>query len=108
MSWWWLSFSDERFLGAAIVEASNFPEAVLRTHALGINPGGEVLALGPFSEDEVRPLVGPGCCNRLLSKREIMEELGGMELTQEMIDSLGGIQETSASDSPASRPTRSG
>lgn len=45
---WWLSFADPelpegtQFLGAAIIKASNFLEAVRVSHILGINPGGEV------------------------------------------------------------------
>lgn len=48
MSSWWLSFADgdrpvgTQFLGACIVDASDFLIAVAKTHALGINPGGEV------------------------------------------------------------------
>lgn len=47
-SWWWLSFVDgnrpagQKFLGVCIVSARTFVEAVLITHSLGINPGGEV------------------------------------------------------------------
>lgn len=46
--WWWLSFADgerptgQQFLGVAVVRAAGFGLAVMRTHALGINPGGEV------------------------------------------------------------------
>jgi len=46
--WWWLSFADGRrpagqqFLGVAVVRAAGFGLAVMRAHALGINPGGEV------------------------------------------------------------------
>ena len=40
---WYLSFaSDDGWLGYAIVEADGFLSAVAVTHALGINPGGEV------------------------------------------------------------------
>lgn len=44
----WLSFADtdlpkgQQFLGVAIVEASSFPEAVMISHMLGFNPGGQV------------------------------------------------------------------
>jgi hypothetical protein len=47
----WLSFADadlpegQQFLGAAIIKASNFVEAVKVAHILGINPGGEVMSL---------------------------------------------------------------
>ncbi len=48
MTMWWLSFCDDRkpkgaqFLGLCIVEAVDEITAVKITHALGINPGGEV------------------------------------------------------------------
>lgn len=48
---WWLSFADSRlpknrqFLGAAVVEAPSFLEAVLKAYKLKINPGGEVKAV---------------------------------------------------------------
>lgn len=45
---WWLSFADserpkgQQFLGAAVVEAPSHLDAVLKSHRLSINPGGEV------------------------------------------------------------------
>lgn len=57
MSLFYLSFADPgrrrdaQFLGAAIVRAQTMPEAVKAAHALGINPGGEVvghLIVGPL------------------------------------------------------------
>jgi hypothetical protein len=66
MRWWYLSFADDVFLGAAVVEARGMTGAVMRAHALGINPGGQVA----FCE------VPPGCednlpHDRLLSKAEL-------------------------------------
>lgn len=68
MSWWWLSFADperpegEQFLGAALVSGGEavpgddgFIAACLASHALGINPGGEVKGVGPFPEDKLPP-----------------------------------------------------
>ncbi len=43
MSVFYLSFAAESFLGACVIEADDFLGAVARTHALGINPGGQVL-----------------------------------------------------------------
>lgn len=46
--WWWLSFCDPKrpegaqLLGVTIVEGKTFLGAVMRAHALGCNPGGEV------------------------------------------------------------------
>lgn len=47
-SFWWLSFVDSKlpkgkqFLGVVIVVASGPTEAVVRSHQLKVNPGGEV------------------------------------------------------------------
>ncbi len=49
MTQYWLSFADPdkprgtQFLGVAIVEELDFIGAIKRAHALGCNPGGEVL-----------------------------------------------------------------
>ncbi len=44
---WWLSFADdEGFRGACVVdvgEDDDFLQAVMISHSLGINPGGQVL-----------------------------------------------------------------
>lgn len=53
VTWWWLSFCDAhlpkgtQFLGVAIVFAHDMVGAVKVAHALGINPGGQVLG-APF------------------------------------------------------------
>lgn len=45
---WWLSFADPdlppgtQFLGVVILNAPDFMSAVLLSHALKLNPGGEV------------------------------------------------------------------
>jgi hypothetical protein len=49
-AWWWLSFvdgtkpKDARFRGVIIVRAQGVLSAILRTHELAINPGGEAIA----------------------------------------------------------------
>ena len=45
VKWWWLSFDDEvkGFLGACIIPAQSFLEAVAITSTLDCNPGGEIL-----------------------------------------------------------------
>ena len=72
--WWWLSFADpdqpegEQFLGVAIFQApAHEGAALIRSHELGINPGGQVLAyiIGP---DLVPP---EQYRNRLLSRAEV-------------------------------------
>lgn len=48
VGWWWLSFADPnrprgtQFLGVIVIEAAGFIDAVDKTHAANINPGGEV------------------------------------------------------------------
>lgn len=40
---WWLSFAaEDGFRGVVLTRANSMIEAVQKTHALGINPGGEV------------------------------------------------------------------
>jgi len=46
-TWWWLSFVEPRtperpFLGVTVVRAEGMVAAVKRSHALRINPGGQV------------------------------------------------------------------
>jgi hypothetical protein len=61
--WWYLSFADaERFLGAVIVRAFDKFNAVNLATTLGINPGGDVMAVA-LGEDP-----GPCPVNQLLSK----------------------------------------
>ena len=49
--WQWVSFVDpdapegEKFIGVAIIRADNVVHAAIIAHELGINPGGEVMAL---------------------------------------------------------------
>lgn len=51
MSIYWLSFANgslpkgSQFIGACMLEADSLMAAVLASHALGINPGGEIQAL---------------------------------------------------------------
>lgn len=70
----WLSFADgdlpkgKQFLGGVLVEADDLIEAVVRSHALGINPGGEVLGWGPISRNEINEHYP---VEQLLGKKEI-------------------------------------
>jgi hypothetical protein len=67
MNWWWLSFADGgEFLGATLVSAGSFVEAVAVTHRLGINPGGEVQG----TEMPLMP-VDAEWTNRLLSLADV-------------------------------------
>ncbi len=70
--WFYLSFAGDRdgvdtFFGACIVEAPEMTLATMASHALGINPGGEVMGM-PIPEGF---LPGPEYRERLLTKKEI-------------------------------------
>lgn len=79
---WWLSFVDvslpeppeelqvpggPRWLGVVIVPALGMMDAVMATHAIGANPGGEVQGYGPIPFDEIHAKWH----GRLLSKADI-------------------------------------
>lgn len=72
---WWLSFADgglpsgRQFLGVAIIEAPSHGAAVMESHRLGCNPGGEiqVIALEPSSHPAVLALPR----GRLLSRDDL-------------------------------------
>ena len=75
LAWWWLSFCDAnlpkgtQFLGACIVRAHGMTDAILQSHRLGLNPGGEVLTVQ--ARDEFVP--AEKYLGRLLSKADIAE-----------------------------------
>jgi len=68
---WWLSFTDPdiaetipedeqrpggpSFLGACVVAAVGEASAVSRAWELGINPGGQVMVMGPFPQSTFAP-----------------------------------------------------
>lgn len=71
VGWWWLSFADDDgFRGACIVKAHGFLTAVMLTHALNINPGGECKGVGPVP---IEANVQPGWENRLLNREQCQE-----------------------------------
>lgn len=79
MSFFWMSFCDaslpkgSQFLGGLLIEADDFHAALLKSHRLLINPGGEVKAFEvkvPISES-----IEGEYANRLLTR----EECAGME-----------------------------
>lgn len=79
--WWYLSFADEVFRGACVVQADDLIPAVQLSHRLGCNPGGQVMGV-PIPEGF---LPGPEYRNRLLAKADVMafwpdsERLGDIE-----------------------------
>lgn len=57
MTTYYLSFADDgKSRGACIVVAPDSTAALLATHELGINPGGEVLCFAAETEDEIEAL----------------------------------------------------
>jgi hypothetical protein len=78
--WWWLCFCDsfkpegQQFLGVAVVEGRTLRDAIERTQALGINPGGRVASVACT-------LFVPGTAwrDRLLSRDEVLAAGNSME-----------------------------
>lgn len=79
MALMWLSFCDDekpkgsQFLGVIIIKASDVVDAVAKSHFLGINPGGEILAYE--LSDEASAEIPENFRNRLLSKDELKKAL---------------------------------
>lgn len=67
--WMYLSFADEKFRGVVVIKAHGLVDAISRTHALGINPGGQVM--GVDMPDEIVAQVPEDCRTRLLTKAEV-------------------------------------
>lgn len=75
LKWHYCSFAtDERgFLGALFIEGHGVVDIMVRAHAMGINPGGQLYCVelpddAPMPEEKYR--------NRLLSKEELIEAVG--------------------------------
>ncbi len=70
---WYFSFADnDGFRGACQVTASSLDDAITKTWKLGINPGGEILSLGPM---DVEDMDGPFDV-LLVTKEEVVAALG--------------------------------
>jgi hypothetical protein len=81
--WWYLSFvKDGKFAGACVVRARGVASAMQRTHALGINPGGQIMYF------PVGAIKGPLPPDRLLSKAE-MEAFDGPGKTVGELEDAG-------------------
>lgn len=87
-NWFYLSFVDEdkdEFLGACYVEGETIDTAVRNAWDQGINPGGQVLGLGPWADQE---LLGNGVANdvrnKLLSKEFLVKEQKGRSLREHL------------------------
>lgn len=79
MKWWYLSFAEDGFKGACIVEAEDFLAAVEEAHRRKINPGGQVFGQ-PVPEDAV---YDPSYRNRLLTREDLQAMLPHEEIMTE-------------------------
>lgn len=77
MSFFWMSFGDaslpkgSQFLGGLLIEADDFHAALLKSHRLLLNPGGEVKSFevqAPISES-----IEEEYADRLLTREECAE-----------------------------------
>jgi hypothetical protein len=71
----WFSFADNGFKGAVIVKAHGVSDGLMKINLLGINPGGQVMAVD--IPEETSSLVTPDMTNRLLSREDIDKYAGG-------------------------------
>lgn len=76
--WFFVSFADParpagtQFLGGLYVRGATFEAAWVRSHALGINPGGEAQFIGPLTTAELDENgVPPADRERLLTREEV-------------------------------------
>lgn len=76
MAYWYLSFVNEAnvFLGATLAVADSAEDALTRATELELNPGGDVLILGPLDDsgDDIGPLIQRMLPERLLSFEEMI------------------------------------
>lgn len=106
-TWFWLSFADankpegEQFLGVIVLKAYSFPDAIRTSHALGLNPGGEVMgidfpSLTPAMYEVLKPYTG-----KLLTAEECHEvdaKLTPLMDALETLDSDVSVQCSSCND----------
>lgn len=70
LQWYYGSFATEKdFLGAVVMQAHGPVTLALGAHRLGINPGGQLLALSLPNEE----LPGKKWRNRLLSREQVQQ-----------------------------------
>jgi hypothetical protein len=84
MAFHYLSFAgEEGWRGCTVVEADSFLAALLKTHHLGINPGGEVASIELCEETMDNPDAAArvaACLNRLMTREQIAEAFGEDDL----------------------------
>lgn len=78
LTWWQLSFTgDDGWLGGLLIEAPSLASAVMRSHAIGCNPGGEILAIGFRARS-----VPDGYADRLITDRAEVENMPSPDLVE--------------------------
>lgn len=88
MRWFYLSFADDDgFRGAAIVEAKGILGATLYCNLLGINPGGEVMAI-PIPEDQLAD-IPKDAKDVLLSKDRLNQIFSDVKTFRELEEEEG-------------------
>ena len=80
----YLSFvGEEGWRGCTVVAADDFMEAVIKTHTLGINPGGEVKGTElpeEIMDDPDAAAHVAACLNRLITREQMTELFGPDDL----------------------------
>ncbi len=72
MGWWYLSFgAPGKFLGGVYLQARGHTHALMESHHLGINPGGEVLHIQV--PPHIAAMIPEAFKNRLLGKADLEE-----------------------------------
>ena len=77
MTYFYMSFCDpdkpkgSKFLGALVIQGSDFDQALKKSWRLDLNPGGEIMFFEVPKSFEHR--VTPDLVNRLLTKEEVEE-----------------------------------
>ena len=79
----YLSFAtDAGCLGVAYMDEPDFMTAVMKSHALGINPGGEVMSFPIPDTEEVMADISKCGWNVLVPVQKIIDECGGKSLRE--------------------------
>lgn len=77
--WHYFSFAAEKFYGGLIIECHGLTDGIMKAHRMGVNPGGEVIAV-PVPAGQLPPAKYR---NRLLSKSDILEFAGAVQTLAE-------------------------
>ena len=70
IKYWYMSFVDDKFLGALIIKAKTAREAVVISHQKKLNPGGEIMIVE--IEEEFVDRIPSDWFGRLIAKDELV------------------------------------